>query len=83
MNIPGFNAEASLYHVKGLYSAIEMIAQTPNAVLPQICNLDCLDNCASNCLDPGDCVDLPPKYQAACRRAAIACLTRCRRRCCH
>lgn len=75
MNMPGFNAEASLRRTMLGYEMIWSFDQLGNMVWPQLwCDPTCLDNC----LDPSDCDELPtPQARAACRQAAARCRIHC------
>ena len=84
MNTPGFNAEASLYAGGGHYMALRGFYQSDGTVLPQrICDENCLDDCNDMCLDPSDCVDLPPVVRRRCLQLVARCHAGCARRCCH
>jgi len=85
MTMPGFNAEASIQKTVLVYKMAWGWDRLGDTVSPQLhCDEGCLDDCQSNCPDPGDCSDLPnPQARARCLRAAVACLRACRRKCCH
>jgi len=70
MNVPGFTAEAALAPAWRSYQMAGFFDADGGLVRPQLCNLQCLDDCIS------DCFDLPPKFRANCVRF-------CRRECCH
>lgn len=79
MKMPGFNAEASLYRTRVLYSANGLLGQGQGGVRPQS-ELSCEQDCAEFC--DGDCGDLPlGANQAACARAAARCFKSCTRGC--
>ncbi len=56
MNIPGFNADTSLYTTSERYAAVTPFAQTEKAIHPQVgpkgVNKKCYWDCYYGCLDP-------------------------------
>ena len=80
MSMPGFNAEASVYRTRTLYSANGLLLQPRGAVRPQSgCDLTCVGDCWGDC---NDCWDLPQGPQrTACLRELGACLNSCKRDC--
>ena len=84
MIVPGFTAEASIYKTGGRHRMLGSMRQKDGAVYPAVtCDWTCLDDCLSNCPDPSDCYDVPPRYRAACLRWVRTCNLRCHRLCCH
>ena len=82
MNLPGFSAEASLQRIGLAYNMAWVFDEMGNVVRPQVCDQTCLDDCESNCLDPGDCSDLPPQSRGQCLAQVAACRRACIKRCC-
>ena len=59
MNMPGFNADGSLYKASERYAAVTSFAQTERAIHPQMdkkcyedCYEDCIIPCTENCHPP-------------------------------
>ena len=75
MTMPGFNAEASLYRTRTLYSANGLLGQPRGAVRPQFGrNSACVDDCEASCPTSDDCFDAKQGSQrAACLVYARAC----------
>ena len=82
MNMPGFNAEASLCRTRAPYSANGILGQARGTVRPQFgFNSTCLDDCEALCPSVFDCSDAPSSQRAACLRFVAICPTRCRANC--
>lgn len=83
MTMPGFDAEASLYRTRTLYSANVLLGQARGAVRPQSdCDLTCVDTCWTDCQDCWELPQGPPR--TACYLGVQACKNRCNRDCgCH
>jgi hypothetical protein len=50
MNMPGFNAEPSLYKTSERYQMVLPQSQDPEAIYPQLIDKDCFDECHVKCI---------------------------------
>lgn len=63
MNMPGFTAESSVYRTSGYHHSAGYFEVNSGVVLPQQCDLGCLGECLSACVEVGG----GPECRANCR----------------